>query len=267
MSSSTSFSRERFEAERTRRGLTLGAPLTFQLQTESTSDDAALAAKSGAPHGALFLADTQTRGRGRRGSQWLSAPGAGLWFSVLLRPRLSPELLPGIALSAGLAVRAAVAEHVAARVKVKWPNDVLADGRKLAGILVESQLNGADVASVVVGIGINVSQRELPEEIRDIATSLALLSSRETQREPLLAAVLEALESELERLSSRGLSGVAAALAPHDALLGRRMRIEGREGYGAGIDASGMLRLRLPNGAEQLIASGHVELLPPDAAP
>lgn len=251
-----------FEAERARLGVTLGAPLSFVDQTESTNDDAAAAAKHGAPHGAVFVAETQTRGRGRRGSEWLSAPGAGLWFSVLLRPELGPELLPGVALSAGLAVRAAIAERTAASLKVKWPNDVLASGRKLSGILVESQLNGPRIASVVVGVGINVTHREFPAEIRDIATSLGLLSASDTRREPLLASVLGALEREVERLATQGLAGVAEALAPHDALLGRRLRIDGREGQGAGVDRSGMLRVRSSDGAEQLVASGHVELLP-----
>ena len=255
------FDRQLFEAERARLGMSLGAPLSFEERTESTNDDATRAAKAGAPHGALFVADTQTRGRGRRGSAWLSAPGAGLWFSVLLRPSFAPELLPGVALSAGLAVRTAVAERVTTSVQVKWPNDVLAGGRKLAGILVESQLNGECIASVVVGIGVNVTHREFPAEIREVATSLALLSAPDPSRERLLASLLAALEVELARLATHGLSGVAEALAPHDALLGRHLRIGTREGYGAGIDRSGQLRLRLPDGGEELIASGHVELL------
>jgi BirA family transcriptional regulator, biotin operon repressor / biotin---[acetyl-CoA-carboxylase] ligase len=256
------FSKELFEAERQRRGVGLGHSLEHRDETTSTNDDAALAAKSGAPHGALFLAETQTRGRGRRGSEWVSAPGAGLWFSLLLRPRFAAELVPGVALCAGLAVRAAIAPRVSANVAVKWPNDVLADGRKLAGILVESQLSGPQIASVVVGIGINVKQTEFPAPIRDIATSLTLLSTSDDSRERLLVAVLGALETELERLAAGGLAGIAGALTPHDALLGRRLKIGAREGIGAGIDPSGQLRLRSVDGREELIASGHVELLP-----
>jgi BirA family biotin operon repressor/biotin-[acetyl-CoA-carboxylase] ligase len=255
------FAREVFEVERARLGLTLGAPLVWREQTASTSDDATAAAQSGAAHGALFGAETQTRGRGRRGSEWLSEPGAGLWFSLLLRPRFGPELLPGVALAAGLAVRQAVAARLTVSVQVKWPNDVLADNRKIAGILAESQLAGARISSVIVGIGINVTQREFPAPIREIATSLAQLSARDKSRELLLASVLCELEAELERLTSGGLGAVADALAAHDALLGRRLRVDAREGRGAGIDPSGRLRLRALDGAEQLIASGHVELL------
>lgn len=250
-----------FESERARRGVSLGNPLEFRGETGSTNDDAALGAKAGAPHGALYVADAQTRGRGRRGSEWLSAPGEGLWLSLVLRPTFAAELAPAIALSTGLSVRAAVAARVAAPVTVKWPNDVLAGGRKLAGILVESQLSGARISSVVIGIGINVAQTDFPEPIGALATSLALLGGSDTSREQLLVDVLAQLETELSRLASQGTAGVAQALAPHDALLGRQLRIDGREGRGAGIDPSGQLTLQLADGSRVLIASGHVELL------
>lgn len=255
------FDSARFEAECVERKLGLGLPVSWQDETQSTNDDALAAAKAGAPHGASFGAETQTRGRGRRGSEWLSAPGAGLWFSLLLRPELSAELLPGLSLCAGLAVRAAVAARVAAPVLVKWPNDVLADGRKLAGILVESQVNGAKIASVIIGIGINVTQTAFPEALANIATSLALLSASPAGREELLADVLAHLETELTRLASQGLAGLAEALRPHDALLGRRLRIDALEGTGSGIDTAGRLLVRQANGPIVPVLSGHVELL------
>jgi BirA family biotin operon repressor/biotin-[acetyl-CoA-carboxylase] ligase len=178
-----------------------------------------------------------------------------------LRPELSAELLPGVSLSAGLAVRAAVAPLVTAPVLVKWPNDVLAGGRKLAGVLVESQVSGAQIASVVIGIGINVTQAAFPEELASIATSLALLSAIPSDRERLLADVLSHLETELTRLTRHGLAGVAEALQPHDALLGRRLRVDALEGVGSGIDATGRLLLRKVDGQIVPVVSGHVELL------
>lgn len=255
------FDLARFEAECASLELTLGRSASWRDETTSTNDDAAAAAKAGAAHGALFGAETQTRGRGRRGSEWLSTPGAGLWVSVLLRPELSAELGPGLALCAGLAVRAAVAKRVAATVLVKWPNDVLADGRKLGGILVESQISGGKLTNVVVGIGINVTQTEFPDPLSKIATSLALLSATDSAREPLLADVLSSLEIEVERLTSQGMAGIAEALRPHDALLGRRLRVEAVEGTGAGIDTSGRLLVRSSNGQLRSLASGHIELL------
>jgi BirA family biotin operon repressor/biotin-[acetyl-CoA-carboxylase] ligase len=257
----TGFELSRFEAERAALGVGLGQVAHWREQTESTNDDAAAAAKTGAVHGALFGAETQTRGRGRRGSEWLSTPGEGLWFSLLLRPTFGAERAPGLALCAGLAVRAAVAPRVSAELSVKWPNDVLAGGRKLAGILVESQLSGARIASVVVGIGINVAQRQFPEPLAGIATSLALLSASDVGRERLLSDVLAQFELELARLSERGMSAVAEALGPHDALRGRRLRVDSLVGVGAGIDDSGRLRLRLSDDRVELVSSGHVELL------
>jgi BirA family biotin operon repressor/biotin-[acetyl-CoA-carboxylase] ligase len=230
-------------------------------ETESTNDDALAAARHGAAHGALFGAESQRRGRGRRGSAWVSAPGEGLWFSVLLRPELSPELVSGLSLCAGLAVRAALAQRVAASVSVKWPNDVLAGNGKLAGILVESQLMGPRLNSVIVGIGINVGQTAFPDALSSIATSLALLGSEPQSREPLLADVLQQLELELRRLAAGGLVAMAEALRPHDALQGRRLRVDALEGTGAGIDASGRLLVLGSGGELTPVLSGHVELL------
>ena len=259
--SEPAFDKVRFEAEARTRGLSFGRPLTWQDETQSTNDDALVAAKSGAPHGAVFGAEAQTRGRGRRGSEWLSAPGAGLWFSVLLRPQLSPEQAPALALCAGLAVRAAAATRVAANVGVKWPNDVLAGGRKLAGILVESQISGARLGGVIVGVGINVTQQAFPDALSNIATSLQLLSANALGREQLLADVLSQLQALLGRLEADGMASIAEALRPHDALLGRRLRIEGVEGCGAGIDEAGRLLLRSDAAELRPIAAGHVELL------
>jgi BirA family transcriptional regulator, biotin operon repressor / biotin---[acetyl-CoA-carboxylase] ligase len=258
---SSGFDSALFERERTGLGLTLGGSLHWQGETQSTNDDALAAAKAGAAHGSVFGAETQTRGRGRRGSQWVSAPGAGLWFSVLLRPQLDAELVSGLSLCAGLAVRAAVAQRVSAAVLVKWPNDVLAGGRKVCGILVESQVAGPNISSVIVGIGINVTQTAFPAPLSTIATSLALLDATTLSREALLADVLQGLEQELRRLTEQGLAGVAQALRAHDALLGRRLRVDARQGVGDGIDSAGRLLLKSEDEQVHAINAGHVELL------
>ena len=247
-----------FETERARRRLTLGSPVSWPDQTESTNDDALAAAKKGALHGSLFGAETQTRGRGRRGSAWHSTRGAGLWFSLLLRPRLRAEVAPLLALCAGLAVREVVAARASAEVQVKWPNDVLADGLKVAGVLVESQISGQLVSSVVVGIGLNVEQLEFPPDLARIATSLALLEASRREREPLLAGLLGALELRLGMLEIGNLGGILGELRSHDALLDRRLRVDDLEGTGAGIDDAGRLLLRLPSGELRPILSGHV---------
>lgn len=249
-----------FETERARRRLTLGSPVSWPDQTESTNDDALSAAKKGALHGSLFGAEAQTRGRGRRGSEWHSTPGAGLWFSLLLRPRLRADVAPLLALCTGLAVREVVAARATATVLVKWPNDVLADGRKIAGVLVESQVSGQHVGSVIVGIGLNVEQLEFPPELTNVATSLALLEASRREREPLLAGLLGALELRLGMLEMGNIGGILGELRAHDALLDQRLRIDELEGTGAGIDDTGRLLLRLPTGELRPIISGHVTL-------
>jgi BirA family biotin operon repressor/biotin-[acetyl-CoA-carboxylase] ligase len=250
-----------FQREREARGVALGALCEWLEETQSTNDDALAAARRGAGHGALFGAEAQTRGRGRRGSAWVSTPGEGLWFSLLLRPRLTPELAPLLALCTGLAVRDAVAPLVQAPVALKWPNDVLADGRKLAGILVESQVSGSHIASVIVGVGVNVAQAEFPEPISGIATSLVRLDARGAGREQLLASVLEQLERRLSQLEAGDAAAIAGALRSHDALRGKRVRVEGLVGLASGIDDSGRLLVRADGGEIVAVQSGHVEVL------
>jgi BirA family biotin operon repressor/biotin-[acetyl-CoA-carboxylase] ligase len=256
-----SFDLARFERERAIRGLALGGPAGWVETTESTNDDALRAARAGAPHGALFGAETQLHGRGRRGSEWHSESGAGLWFSLLLRPQLGAEVAPALSLCAGLAAREAVAARTSQPVLVKWPNDVLAGGLKIAGILSESQISGSRLGGVVVGIGLNVEQRAFPQELSTIATSLALLGAKDRAREPLLVDVLAALEKRLKQLQAAGIPGISEELRQHDALFGKRVRVGEHEGVAAGIDASGRLLLRTDHGLCEPLTSGHVELI------
>jgi BirA family transcriptional regulator, biotin operon repressor / biotin---[acetyl-CoA-carboxylase] ligase len=257
----TPFDRALFMEEGRRRGLVLGREVSWRDETESTNDDATAAARAGAVHGTVFGAEAQTRGRGRRGSAWVSSPGQGLWFSVLLRPQLDAERVAGLALCAGLAVRAAVAPRVTAQVGVKWPNDVLANERKLAGILTESQLSGSKITSVIVGIGINVEQTAFPEPISGIATSLSLLGASDRGREALLVDVLAHLELQISNLATEGLPAIARELAPFDALRGRALRVDALEGSGAGVDAEGRLLVQSSDGRVTPVLSGHVQLL------
>lgn len=253
-----------FDAERctsllAERGIALGRPLDYRATTRSTNDDAMAAARAGAPHGATFVADEQTAGRGRRGHRWSSSPGESLTFSVLLRPALTLERLSALTLAVGLAVRDAVAPRVAAPVLVKWPNDVLVQEKKLAGILVESQLSGGALSAVVIGIGINVAAHELPEEIRDIATSLALSGATDLDREALLADLLEALARRVGAYERAGLAPMLDELRRHDALRGQRVSIDGVSGTASGIDDDGALLVDDFAGTRRRVLSGTVE--------
>ena len=254
------------------RGIALGAPLTIVDETESTNDDAKHGARSGAEHGAAWLAESQTAGRGRQGRAWISPRGENLLFSVLLRLRCPPARVPPVSLACGLAVRDAVARALGAsrdgEVVVKWPNDVLIGGKKVAGVLVESALSGAKVEYVVVGIGINVLTRALPDELAAIATSIALerdaRASVELDRAEILADVLAGLDRDVELVAHRGLGLVHARLTRYDALAGREIESTDEpsslRGTACGIDLEGRLLVRTPDGTVTKVSSGELRL-------
>jgi BirA family biotin operon repressor/biotin-[acetyl-CoA-carboxylase] ligase len=219
----------------------IGTPHVHHRVVDSTNERAKELAAAGAPHGTLVTADEQTAGRGRQGRSWLAEAGAAVLMSVVLRP--PPEALP-------LAAAVAVAEAVPVEAAIKWPNDVLVEGRKLAGILVEGR---PQEGWAVLGIGLNVSAPAggFPEELREIAASL----NGALSRHEVLAALLERLEA---RLASP-LPEVLAEWRRRDALLGQRVGWDGGHGVAAGIDADGSLLVDTDAGRVALIA-GEVHL-------
>jgi BirA family biotin operon repressor/biotin-[acetyl-CoA-carboxylase] ligase len=243
------------------RGLPLGEPLFVLTRTSSTNDDALNAAKAGAAHGATFVAEEQMAGRGRRGQRWSSAPGENLTFSVVLRPRLNFEHAGPFALGVGLALKDAVQSRVNSELYIKWPNDLLAGDRKLAGILLESQIQDNSLRALVVGIGLNVHVRHLPADIEETATSLALLAARDLEREQLLCDILSALAERLRQYETGGIAALLPELRAADALDGRRVRVEQTSGIARGIDESGALLIETAGGQITRVISGSVERL------
>ncbi|MGK4005935.1 biotin--[acetyl-CoA-carboxylase] ligase [Sorangium sp. So ce1036] len=262
---------EAIERELSRLGASLGRPLSVAVETASTNDDARRVAAAGAPHGAAFLADAQTRGRGRGGRAWHSPPGENLYLSVVLRPGLPASGVSPIALVMGLAVASVVerrlaparrpgasGDRAASEVRLKWPNDVLVGGRKLAGILVEAQLRGESVSSVIVGVGLNVGTRSFPPELSARATSLSLLGVDDVPREVLAAELLQALGGAATRFEAGGLAPFADDLARLDWLRGRHVEVAGVAGVAAGIDPAGHLLIRGADGVLRGVAAGEV---------
>jgi len=223
--------------------MALGRPRLHLRETDSTNERARVLATGGAPHGTLVTAEVQTAGRGRQGRRWEAPPGAALLCSLVLRR--FDELL---SLRAGLAV----AEVAGEGALVKWPNDVLLDGRKVAGVLVEGRPRDG---WAVVGIGVNVAVdvAELPEEVRGAAGTLG----RQVDAvEPVLAELLRALARWLGAPARE----VTAALAERDALRGRTVTWAQGVGVADGIDASGGLRVRLDGGEAVVLSAGEVHL-------
>lgn len=248
------------------RGAALGRPLLLLAATTSTNDEARRGAKEGAVHGATWVAEEQTAGRGRQGRVWLSPPGESLLFSVLVREAPSPARLPLVALVAGLAVRDAVARAVPQRpVTIKWPNDVWIGDRKVAGVLVEAISAGGRVEAIVVGIGVNVHTRVFPDEIAPRATSIALAltsGANPPERAQILADVLAQLDGDLHVVCARGLGAFRARLEAADALRGRRVRTDANDdGTAVGIDEEGRLLVRRADGALARWISGEVHLV------
>ncbi len=243
-------------------GSPVGRPLSVASLTASTNDDARAAASAGAPHGAAFLADAQTAGRGRGGHTWHSPPGENLYLSMVLRPRVPALAVAPIALAVGVAVARALEATLAGRAPVwmKWPNDVLAGParRKLAGVLVEGQLRGGEVASLVAGVGVNVHAIAFPPEIAGRATSLALLGGEGLDRSALAARLLAAIGDAAARYEEDRLASFANDLARMDALRGERVEVAGVRGTGEGIDGEGRLLVRGEGGEVTAVVAGEV---------
>lgn len=248
--------------------LGLGFPVHYARELSSTNDAAKHGAKEGAPHGALWIADAQTHGRGRQGRTWTSPPGENLMFSLLLRPRRAARFISGLPIAVGVAVHGALSETLGG-VTLKWPNDLLVHGKKIAGILVEATSRGGDVDALVVGIGINVHSREFPEGIR--ATSVALESTEETRatlsRTHVLLRVLTALQAVLPRTLEHGIAFLESRIAQIDALTGHQVvSTHGAAGIAQGIDAEGNLKVLEDDGIVRRWSSGEVHLGPrPDS--
>ena len=220
----------------------IGRPHVHHRLTDSTNERAKQLAIAGAPHGTLVTADAQTAGRGRQGRTWSAAPGEALLLSLVLR---SPdELLP-------LRAAVAVAESVPVAAQIKWPNDVWVGGKKVAGILVEGR---PQEGWAVLGIGLNVATRSFPDELSEIATSLALEGASVSREE-----VLVSLLASFDRLLAAPSSEVLEQWRQRDALLGAPLAWDGGRGRGAGITNAGALRVETDAGIVELDA-GEVHL-------
>ena len=220
--------------------------------------------EGGEPHGAVVIAEEQTGGRGRAGRSWISEKSAGIYCTLLLRPAIPPAHAPLLTLVAGLAARDAAAEELDGAPDIRWPNDLLAGGRKFAGILTEMHAEPDRIHYAVVGIGINVNQSKMPAELAQIATSLRIETKKSHSRFELLVRLLRQFDRYYNQFLAEGAAPIVKRFAEVSSYFrGKRVRIttsvESFTGTTAGLEPSGVLRVaRDDKKSTELVLSGDV---------
>lgn len=242
----------------------LGTPLHYFREIDSTNNYARALAERGEPQGAIVIAERQTLGRGRLGRRWVSPPYVNLYCSIILRPTLPPAHTPRITLTAAVALADAIESFGPVAPVIKWPNDILAGDKKLAGVLTEAVSNSQRVEFVILGIGVNLNfpLDSMPPEIRERATSLSALAGKSVSREGFLRRLLQDLDRCYGILEETGFAALAPRWDARFGLRGRRVRVEMTDrtiiGRAIGIDADGALIIELPDGGRQRIVAGDV---------
>ncbi|WP_150273585.1 biotin--[acetyl-CoA-carboxylase] ligase [Paenibacillus tepidiphilus] len=233
----------------------------------STQEEARKLAECDAPEGTTVMAEEQTGGRGRMGRKWHSPAGKGIWMSIVLRPELPLAATPQLTLLAGVAVCTAIRRETGVEAGIKWPNDLLAGGRKICGILVESALREGGLHYAIAGIGIsaNLAVDDYPEELRSVATSLLIESGKQVDRTRLAEAVLAELEAWYRLYLREGFAPVREAWQSLSVTLGRRILCgtpENRgEGLAVGLDENGALLLQNEDGEIVSVLSGEIKII------
>jgi len=237
-------------------------------ECESTNDDAARMARAGARHGTIVIARSQRAGRGRDGRSWASPRDAGLYLSAVVRPPLPLVDVPPMTLAIGIGLCDAV-RAMGAPAALKWPNDALVHGKKLAGVLVEAHSQGNRLDAIVVGIGVNLAAGALPPELAASAITLEQAAGAPIDRTVFIARLLSHVERWIDRYIASGLSVIAPAWHERMATgISARARVDGVDLLGelAGLDGDGALLLRDVGGSLHRVRSGDVEVIRPAPA-
>lgn len=230
----------------------------------STNSLLLAAAAQNAPTGTIYLADHQSAGRGRGGNTWQSSAESGLYVSILVRPQLSIQRALWISLSTALAAQSAVRDITGLTLDLRWPNDLMLGSKKCGGILVETALKqgfNAPMRHAVIGIGLNIGQSEVPGPLDEIATSLRIVSGRTFPRQPILIALLQHLDAELDHLAAPANTVLERFAAASTWVQGKRVRVAEAGGYTgltAGLDPDGFLRVACDDGRLRTVLSGGV---------
>jgi BirA family transcriptional regulator, biotin operon repressor / biotin---[acetyl-CoA-carboxylase] ligase len=244
---------------------TIGREIVHLEETASTNTLAMNLAHKGAADGTVVIAEAQTGGKGRLGRAWVS-PRGSLYLSVILRPAVPVHKAPLITLMGAVAVAGAIREHLGITAGIKWPNDVLIDGKKVAGLLTEMSAEPDRIKHIVLGIGVNVNTeaRDLPPDVRRTATTLAVATGARVDRTSFANALLAGLDKWYQRFL-RNEADVLEAWKELNVTLGSRVAVSGAgtalEGLARGVDAEGRLILKLDDGTLRQVTAGDVTIL------
>lgn len=246
----------------------IGRRLDFLKQTPSTNADAFRVAEAGAVEGTVVIAEAQSGGKGRRGRVWASPPGVNLYCSVVLRPLIMPHEAPQLTFLSAVAVARAIELTTGLCPEIKWPNDVLIGGKKIAGLLNEMSAETDGINFIVLGIGINLNMtlEQFPDDLRHPATSLLLESGRPVDRASFTSTMLNELDKLYADFLLHGFTPVREEWQKRCNANGRRVLVsdagaERISGIFAGIDGDGALLLRSDDGTVERIVNGDVRLL------
>ena len=245
------------------KGSLFGKRIHHFFKTDSTNRVALDLAHAGEPEGAVVLAEEQTAGRGRAGRAWQSERAAGIYVTLLLRPKLAPVQAPLLTMMAGLSAHAAIQAVTGLELDVKWPNDLLIRGKKVGGILTEMHAEPGAVRFVIVGIGLNVNQETFGGELGSIATSLRIETGKQESRLELLVRLLREFESDYNRFLREGAASVTTRFEKVSSYAnGKRVRVtNGAEsflGTTAGLGSEGLLRVKRDDGQMVTVIAGDV---------
>ncbi|HZG60243.1 MAG TPA: biotin--[acetyl-CoA-carboxylase] ligase [Anoxybacillus sp.] len=244
----------------------LGRHIYYEEEVTSTQKIAHKLAYEGAPEGTLVVAERQTAGRGRLARTWFSPKGTGIWMSLILRPAIPPQKAPQLTLLAAVAVAQGIQEVTGLIPDIKWPNDILINGKKAVGILTELQAESERIHSVIIGIGINVNQQaeQFPEEIQQIATSLALEKGERINRAELIKAILLKLETLYRQYLQHGFLPIKLLWESYSVSIGKeiiaRTPSGTMKGKALGITDEGVLMLETADGEIHHIYSADIEV-------
>ncbi len=242
----------------------LGIKLHYFSEIDSTNKQARELAEKGALEGEIVIAEQQTRGRGRLGRNWVSPPFLNLYLSVILRPKLPPAHAAQVTLMAAVALADTVAGFTPDTPAIKWPNDILLRGKKLAGILTESSITAERVNYVILGIGVNLNYPHalMPEAIRERATSLMECAGKTVSREAFLGRLIHDLDRCYGILGEAGFDAIAPQWEAYFNFRGERVRVEGGgealAGIAKGIDRDGALIIEREGGQYHRVFAGDV---------